>query len=74
MSLSFGVATASLVTSLFIPNHNHATSAEMIEGMHQAFLILGGLTVLSAIGFLELRDGDGDNVSRRHESLAHGAK
>jgi EmrB/QacA subfamily drug resistance transporter len=74
MSLSFGVATASLVTSLFIPDRFHASTADMIQGMHRAFLVLGGLTILSAVGFFELKDHDGDNVSRHGEPVAHAGK
>jgi EmrB/QacA subfamily drug resistance transporter len=70
MSISFGVATASLVTALFIPDRFHASAPEMIHGIHRAFLVLGGLTVLSAIVFGELKDDDGNTVSR-HEVLPH---
>jgi len=37
----------------------------MIHGIHQAFLVLGGLTILSTIVFGELRSGDGDAVSQQ---------
>ena len=40
MSISFGVATASLVTALFIPDRFHSAATEMIHGIHQAFLVL----------------------------------
>jgi MFS family permease len=64
MSMSFGVATASLVTALFIPDRFRSGPAEMIHGIHLAFLVLGGLTVLSAAIFAGLGKDDGDNVSR----------
>jgi hypothetical protein len=70
MSMSFGVATASLVTALFIPDRFHASSAQMIHGIHLAFLVLGGVTVLSALVFVELRKDDGDNVSRHKGNAA----
>ena len=38
--------------------------AEMIHGIHKAFFVLGGLTVLSTIIFRELKAEDGDNVSQ----------
>jgi MFS family permease len=63
MSISFGVAAASLVTAFFIPDRLHASVPEMIHGIHQAFIVLGGLTGLSAIVFHELRSHDGDTVS-----------
>src|ERR1700690_3891148 len=45
MSVSFGVASASLATAFFIPDRFHASPAEMIHGIHRAFLVLGGLTI-----------------------------
>jgi EmrB/QacA subfamily drug resistance transporter len=69
MSLSFGVAVASLVAALFIPDRFHATSTQMLAGIHKAFLILGGLTVASAFIFRELKDTDGDSISRHHEAV-----
>jgi EmrB/QacA subfamily drug resistance transporter len=63
MALSFGVATASLLTAYFIPDRFHASNYEMIQGMHRAFLFLGVLTAFSALVFQELKSDDGDNVS-----------
>jgi EmrB/QacA subfamily drug resistance transporter len=63
MSISFGVASASLVTAFFIPNRYYSNAPEMIRGIHDAFLVLGVLTLLSTFIFSELRRGDGDNVS-----------
>jgi len=63
MSISFGVAMASLATAFFIPDRSHTSAPEMIHGIHHAFLVLGGLTVLSAIVFRELKKEDGDTVS-----------
>ena len=65
MSISFGVASASLATAFFIPDRFHSNAPEMIHGIHQAFLVLGGLTILSTIVFRELKSGDGDNVSQQ---------
>src|SRR6266498_1487464 len=70
MSISFGVATASLATAFFIPDRFHTSAPEMIHGIHQAFLVLGGLTVLSAIVFRELKNDDGDTVSQ-HNDVQH---
>jgi len=64
ISMSFGVASASLVTALFIPDRFHSSAVEMIRGIHKAFFVLGGLTILSTIVFRELKSGDGDNVSQ----------
>jgi len=70
MSISFGVASASLATAFFIPDRYHSSAPEMIHGIHEAFLVLGGLTVLSTLIFAELKSGDGDSVSQ-HKALEH---
>ena len=41
--------------------------------MHQAFIVLGGLTVLSTIVFRELKDNDGDNVSQHNVIVPEGS-
>ncbi len=64
MSVSFGVASASLVTAMFIPDRFRADAPQMIHGIHQAFLVLGALTILSAIVFAGLKRDDGSAVSR----------
>jgi EmrB/QacA subfamily drug resistance transporter len=63
MAISFGVAISSLATVFFIPPHLPANSPEMIHGIHQAFLVLGGWTILSVVIFRELKSEDGDTVS-----------
>jgi len=68
MSVSFGVASASLATAFFIPDRFHASPAEMIHGIHRAFLVLGGLTILSALVFRELKSDDGNAVSQHSVS------
>jgi EmrB/QacA subfamily drug resistance transporter len=70
MSISFGVAAASLVTAFFIPDRFHSSAPEMIHGIHQAFLVLGVLTIFSTLIFSDLKSGDGDNVSQ-HKLLQH---
>ena len=69
MSISFGVATASLVAALFISNGSHSDPPQMIHGVHQAFILLGALTVLSTLVFRELKSTDGDNVAQ-HSAIA----
>jgi EmrB/QacA subfamily drug resistance transporter len=70
MAISFGVATASLVTALFVPNRFHSSGLEMIHGIHRAFLVLGAMTVVSTAIFADLKAEDGDNVSQHQ--IAHG--
>jgi EmrB/QacA subfamily drug resistance transporter len=64
MSLSFGVASASLVAAVFIPDRFHTGPAEMIRGVHHAFLVLGAATIVATIVFQGLRRDDGSAVSR----------
>jgi EmrB/QacA subfamily drug resistance transporter len=69
MSMSFGVAVASLITAIFIPDRFHADAWQMIRGIHKAFLVLGGLTVLSALVFRELKPEDGEAVSQHNQGV-----
>jgi len=71
MSISFGVAIAGLTTAFFLPATAHAREIEIIRGLHHAFLLLGGLTILSTFVFSMLQSGDGDDVSR-HKVLHSG--
>ncbi len=70
LSMSFGVATASLVTAFFIPNRFQSGPAEIIVGIHHACLALGALTVLSTFVFGGLEPGDGASVSQHGPSFA----
>ena len=70
LSLSFGVAVSSLVTAFFIPASLTNQSPEMIQGLHRAFLVLGGFTMLSALIFRQLHENDGASVSRHEEKAA----
>ena len=64
MSISFGVAAASLVAAIFIPDRFNADAPEMIHGIHQAFVVLGCATIVSSIVFRGLESGDGSAVSQ----------
>lgn len=68
MSMSFGVALASLVSAFFIPDRFHSTSSELIFGIHKAFAALGVLTILSTLAFRSLKFDDGEAVSQHEES------
>jgi EmrB/QacA subfamily drug resistance transporter len=67
MAVSFAVAAASLVTAFFIPDRHTSSAPQFIHGIHRAFLVLGGMTILSTIVFRELKQGDGAAVSQRKE-------
>ena len=64
MAISFGVASASLVTVFFLPDRYRSNPQQFIHGIHRAFFVLGGMTILSTIVFHELKKGDGVAVSQ----------
>jgi EmrB/QacA subfamily drug resistance transporter len=70
MAISFGVASASLATALFIPDRHTSNPAQFIHGVHRAFFVLGGMTILSTIVFSSLKRGDGDAVSQQKQMHA----
>ncbi len=63
MSLSFGVAAASLAAAVFIPERAHGDANAMISGLHSALFALGALTIVSALIFRQLKADDGASVS-----------
>jgi EmrB/QacA subfamily drug resistance transporter len=69
LSLSFGVASAGLVTAGFVTSRA-SEHAEMLTSVHHAFVILGGVTIVSALVFAVLRRGDGDAVSGHHPKVS----
>ena len=70
MAISFGVASASLVTAFFIPDRHTSSAPQFIHGVHRAFFVLGGMTILSTIVFRELNKDDGEAVSQKESSHA----
>jgi EmrB/QacA subfamily drug resistance transporter len=69
LSMSFGVATASLAAAFFIPDRFRAGPAEIIHGIHRACVALGVLTILSTLLFRALKETDGQSVSQHEVSL-----
>jgi EmrB/QacA subfamily drug resistance transporter len=69
LSMSFGVAGASLVTALFVPDRYHTSAPQMIHGIHEAFIVLGVATAVSTLVFAGLRADDGSAVSRHRADL-----
>ncbi len=67
MSMSFGVAVASLTTAVFIQERFRSNPTELISGIHKAFLALGILTIISTLSFRKLQPSDGANMSRPDE-------
>jgi MFS family permease len=70
MSISFGIAAASLLTALFIPDRFHTGQPQLIHGIHDAFLALGGWTIFSSLIFWQLKKYDGNTLSL-HRQIQH---
>ncbi len=73
LSMSFGIASASLVAAMFVPDRFHTSATQMIHGVHQAFLVLGAATIVSTVVFRSLRRGDGSAISRHRDAPADAA-
>ena len=65
MSLSFGVAFASLLAGWFIGQTPQSASPVFIGALHHSYLALGTVTILSSLVFWRLEPNDGNNVSNR---------
>ena len=65
MSLSFGVAFASLLAGWFIGQAPQSASPVFIGALHHSYLALGTVTILSSLVFWRLEPNDGNNVSNR---------
>jgi len=72
LSISFGVAFASLVTALFIPDRFNNAAPQMLHGIHLAFLVLGAMTIVSTAVFSRLKADDGAAVSQHKAVLPAG--
>jgi hypothetical protein len=64
---SVGVAIAGLTTVFLIPDRLRSNPAAMIGGLHEAFLALGGFTILSTLVFARLKREDGANERRQKD-------
>ncbi len=73
LSMSFGVATASLIAAVFLPDRFHSSGAQMLAGVHEAFLVLGVGTIASTAVFGGLRPTDGAAVSQHRPDLSEAA-
>ena len=67
LSMSFGLASASLVTAFFLGKLPQTSHEVVIRALHHAFLTLAILTALSSLPFWALRPRDGESVSRSPE-------
>jgi len=64
MSISFGVAGASMIAAFFVPDTLRSNPTALIHGVHQAFIVLGIMTMASSVVFMQLKRNDGGSVSR----------
>lgn len=69
LSLSFGLATGSLITGWYLGNVPQTDRLLVAGALHHAFLTLAVLTVLSSFMFWKLRPRDGESISRGHVSV-----
>ncbi len=65
LSISFGVALASLAASFFLGPGSPASPAQTVAALHHAFLAMGVLTIVSSAVFWQLRGDDGNIISNR---------
>ena len=80
MSLSFGLASATLVTSFFLAELPQSDHVAVTRALHHGYLMMATLTLLSSLAFWGLRKNDGESVSKgaavreaaesRHSELA----
>lgn len=63
LSISFGIALASLLAVLFL-QARHGEPQAVASAVRHAFLALGGVTVISSLVFRQLRNTDGQALSR----------
>ncbi len=64
MSLSFGLAIASLITVYYLADLPQSDHAAVTRALHHGFLTLAGITLVSSLSFWALRPDDGESVSR----------
>jgi MFS family permease len=64
MSLSFGLATATLVTAFFLADLPQSDHAAVTRALHHGYLMMAALTLISSLAFWGLRKNDGESVSK----------
>ncbi|MGZ3238664.1 MAG: MFS transporter, partial [Burkholderiaceae bacterium] len=64
MSMSFGLACGSLVTAWYLGGLPQSDRIAVIGALHNAFLTLAALTIISSLSFWTLRANDGESVSK----------
>ena len=64
LSMSFGLAAGSIVAAWYLGKVPQTDQVMVTQALHQAFLTLSVLTMLSSVTFWRLRPGDGDSISK----------
>lgn len=64
LSMSFGLAAGSLVAGWYLGKAPQSSQLMVVDALHQAFLTLSVITVLSSLTFWLLRREDGESISR----------
>ena len=64
MSLSFGLATASLIAVFYLGEQPQSDHLAVARALHHGFLTLAAITFVSSATFWTLRKDDGESVSR----------
>lgn len=64
LSMSFGLATGSLVTGWFLGGLPQSDHIALTGAIHHAFLTLAIVTILSSLTFWSLRKEDGESISK----------
>ena len=64
MSLSFGLAAASLITVFFLADLPQSDHLAVTRALHHGYLTMSGLTLVSSLAFWWLRKNDGESVSK----------
>jgi hypothetical protein len=64
MSLSFGLAVASLVTVFFLADLPQSDHLAVTRALHHGYLTMSLLTLVSSLAFWGLRKNDGESVSK----------
>ena len=64
MSLSFGLATASLITVFFLAELPQSDHLAVTRALHHGFLTLSVITLISSLSFWALHKDDGESVSK----------
>jgi EmrB/QacA subfamily drug resistance transporter len=64
LSMTFGLATGSLVTAWFLGDVPQSNQAMVTSALHHAFIMLAVVTMCSSVVFWRLRPDDGESLSK----------